>query len=69
MNHQGKEARTSAVHHLTKGKHLQEVLHTIKETHVQIVNQDPEENARAVDKIVKIMTDEEDSDSNEGTAR
>ena len=34
-----------------------------------IVNQDPEENARAVDKIVKIMTDEEDSDSNEGTAQ
>ena len=34
-----------------------------------IVDQDPEENARAVDKIVKIMTDEEDSDSNEGTAQ
>ena len=34
-----------------------------------IVNPDPEENARAVDKIVKIMTDEEDSDSNEGTAQ
>ena len=33
-----------------------------------IVNQDPEENARAVDRIIKVMTDEEDSNSNENTA-
>ena len=33
-----------------------------------IVEQDPEENARAVDNIVKIMTDEEDSESDEDTA-
>ncbi len=32
-----------------------------------IVDQDPEENARAVDEIVKIMTDEEDNKSNENT--
>ena len=33
-----------------------------------IVDQDPEENARAVDEIVKIMTDEEGSNSDENTA-
>lgn len=33
-----------------------------------IVDQDPEENARAVDEIVKIMTDDEDSNSDENTA-
>lgn len=33
-----------------------------------IVYQDPEENARAVDKIVKVMTDEKDGDSDENTA-
>ena len=33
-----------------------------------IVEQEPEENARAVDNIVKIMTDEEDSESDEDTA-
>lgn len=33
-----------------------------------IVDQDPEENARAVDEIVKIMTDEEDGSSDENTA-
>ena len=32
-----------------------------------IVDQDPEENARAVDEIVKIMTDEEDGSSDENT--
>ena len=34
-----------------------------------IVDQDPEENARAVDRIVKIMTDEEDSESDEDTVQ
>ena len=33
-----------------------------------IVEQEPEENARAVDNIGKIMTDEEDSESDEDTA-
>ena len=33
-----------------------------------VVYQDPEENARAVDEIVKIMTDDEDSNSDENTA-